>query len=217
MPSRCSIQHISISRRPRSGHRTEKCQSSSQFWRQVLLKNVLTIRQMHSSPTPVRSCLKSCILGLNIMQTKNFQMSKLGLKKEEEPDIKLPTFTGSYINQSNSRKTSISVSSTMLKPSTVWIITNCGKFLKRWEYQPILPVSWETYMQVKKQQLELRMEQLIGSRLKKESNKAVCCHPVCLTYMLSTWWKMPGWMSYKLESRYVRESSTTSDMQMVPL
>ena len=40
----------------------------------------------------------------------------------------------------------------------VWIITNCGKLLKRWEYQIILPVSWETYMRVKKQQLELDME-----------------------------------------------------------
>ena len=51
------------------------------------------------------------------------------------------------------------VSLTTLKPLTVWIITN----LKRWEYQTILPVSWETCMRVKKQQLELCMEQLIGS------------------------------------------------------
>ena len=45
------------------------------------------------------------------------------------------------------------------KPLTVWIITNCGKFLKMWEYQATLPVSWETCMQVKKQQLELDLEQ----------------------------------------------------------
>ena len=49
----------------------------------------------------------------------------------------------------------------------VWIITNCGKLLKRWEYQTILPVSWETCVQVKKQQLEPCMEHLIGSRLRK--------------------------------------------------
>ena len=55
----------------------------------------------------------------------------------------------------------------MLKPLTVWVITNCGKLLERWEYQSILPVSWETCMQVKKQQLEPWMEQLIGSGLKK--------------------------------------------------
>ena len=48
---------------------------------------------------------------------------------------------------------------TMPKPSTVWITTNCGKFFKRWEYQTTLPASWETGMQVKKQQLEPDIEQ----------------------------------------------------------
>jgi len=63
--------------------------------RKVVLKNVLTIKQLHSSPVLVRSFLKSCMLGFSIMQTKNFQMSKLGLEKIEEPEIKLPTFAGS--------------------------------------------------------------------------------------------------------------------------
>ena len=75
---------------------------------------------------------------------------------------------------------------TMLKPLTVWIIINCGKFLKRWEYHTIWPVSWETCMQVKKQQLEPCMEQLTDSRLRKEYDRAVCCHPVCLIYILNT-------------------------------
>ena len=46
----------------------------------------------------------------------------------------------------------------------VWIITNCGKFFKRWEYQTTWPASWETYMQVRKQQLKLDMEQQTGSK-----------------------------------------------------
>ena len=75
------------------------------------------------------------------------------------------------------------------------------KLLERWDYQTVLSVSWETCMQVKKQQLELCVEQLIGSRLRKEYDRVVCCHPVCLIHMLSTSWEMPGWMSYKLESR----------------
>ena len=70
---------------------------------------------------------------------------------------------------------------------------------------------------VKKQQLEPCMEKLIGSRLRQEYNRDVCCHSVCLTYTLSTLWEMLGWMSYKLESRQAGETSTTSDMQMVPL
>ena len=53
---------------------------------------------------------------------------------------------------------------TMPKPLTVWIIINCGKFWKRWEYQTTWPASWETYMQVRKQQLELDMEQQTASK-----------------------------------------------------
>ena len=63
------------------------------------------------------------------------------------------------------------------------ITTNCGKFLKRWEYQTTLPASWETCVQVKKQWLELDMEQLTGSKLGKDYHEAVYCHPVYLTYM----------------------------------
>ena len=64
----------------------------------------------------------------------------------------------------------------MPKPLTVWVTTNCGKFLKRWVYQITLPASWEICMQVKKQQLELDMEQT-GPKLEKEYVKAVYCHP----------------------------------------
>ena len=73
--------------------------------------------------------------------------------------------------------------------------------MQRWEYQTILPVSRETCMRVNKQKLEPCVEQLTGSGLWKEYNKAVCCYPVYLTYMLNTSWEMLGWMSYKLESR----------------
>ena len=66
------------------------------------------------------------------------------------------------------QKTSTYASLTMLKPSTMYITTNCGKFFKRWEYQTILPTSWETCTQVKKQQLETDMEQQTGSKLGKE-------------------------------------------------
>ena len=64
----------------------------------------------------------------------------------------------------------------MLKPLTVWITTNCRKFLKRWEYQATWPASWETCVQVKKQQLESDMEQWTGSKLGKEYIKAIYCH-----------------------------------------
>ena len=66
--------------------------------------------------------------------------------------------------QESSRRTCTSASLTMPKPLTVWITINCGKFWKRWEYQTTLPDSWETYMQVRKQRLELDMEQQTGSK-----------------------------------------------------
>ena len=94
----------------------------------------------------------------------NFQMFKLVLEKAEEPEIKLATSAGSWKKQESSRKASISALLTMPKPLTVWITTNCGKFLKSWEYQTTWPASWETYMQVSKQQLELDMEQQAGSK-----------------------------------------------------
>ena len=70
-------------------------------------------------------------------------------------------------------------------------------------------------MQVKKQQLELDMEEKIGSKLGKKYVKAVYRHPAYLTYMQSTSDEMPGWMKHKLESRSA-EVSITSDMQMIP-
>ena len=71
-------------------------------------------------------------------------------------------------------------------------------------------------MQIKKQQLELDMEQQTGSKSGKEYIKGVYCLPAYLTYMQSTSCEMPGWMKYKLESRLLGEISITSDTQMTP-
>ena len=63
---------------------------------------------------------------------------------------------------------------------------------------------------------EQDMEQQTGSKLGKEYIKAVYCHPVCLTYMQSTSFEIPGWKKHKLESRLLGEISITSDMQITP-
>ena len=97
------------------------------------------------------------------MWTINFQMFKLDLEKSEEPEIKLPIFVGSSKKRESSSKTSISALLFTPKPLPVWIKTNCGKFFKRWE-QTTLCASWEICMKVKKQQLELDMEQQTGSK-----------------------------------------------------
>ena len=98
------------------------------------------------------------------MWTVNFQMFKLVLEKAEKPEIKLLISAGSSKKQKSSRKTSISAVLIMPKPLIVWITTNCGKFFKRWEYQTTWSASWETCMPVRKQQLELDMEQQTGSK-----------------------------------------------------
>ena len=71
-------------------------------------------------------------------------------------------------------------------------------------------------MQVKKQQLELDMEQQTGSKLGKEYVKAVYCHPAYLTSMQSTSCKMLGWIKHRVESRLLEEIPITSDMQVTP-
>ena len=138
MQLKCCTQYFSKFGKPSSGHRTGKGQYSSQFPKRKL-KNVQTTRQLHSSPMLVRFCLKSFKLDFIIMWTEDFQMFKLDLEKAEEPEIKLPTCSGSQRKQRNPRKTSTFVCLFILKPLTMWITTNCGKLLKRWEYHAILP------------------------------------------------------------------------------
>ena len=125
----------------------------------------------------------------------------------------MPISAESSKKQESSR-TSISALLTVPMPLTVWITINCGKFFKRWEYQTTWPASWEICIQVKKHQLELDMEKQTGSKSGKDYVKDVYCHPAYLTYMQIASWEMMGWMKHKLESRFPREISITSDMQM---
>ena len=112
-------------------------------------------------------------------------MFKLDLEKEEEPEIKLPTSVGSQKKQGEFRKTSTSASLTTLKPLTVWITTNCGKFLEMGIPDHLTCLLRNLYAG-QEQQLELDMEQQTGSKLGKEYVKAVYCHPAYLTSMQST-------------------------------
>ena len=162
---KCCTQYASKSEKLSSGHRTGKGQFSFQSQRKAMnakeCLNYCTITLIsHASKVMLK------ILQVRLQQyvNVNFQMFKLDLEKAEEPEIKLPTSDGSLKKQESSRKTSISALLTMPKPLTVWLTTNCGKFWKRWEYQTTWPASWEICMQVRKQQLELDMEQQTGSK-----------------------------------------------------
>ena len=162
---KCCTQYASKFGKPSSCHSW----AVAQHWQRLVF-----------IPTPKKGNAKACSnyrtialishaskVMLKILQARlqqYFQMFKLVLEKAEEPETKLPTSAGSLKKQENSRKTSISALLTMPKPLTVWITINCGKFWKRWEYQTTWPASWETCMQVRKQQLELDMEQQTSSK-----------------------------------------------------
>ena len=139
-------QYASKFSRLSSGHRTGKGQFSFQSQRKAMPKNAQPTAQLPPSHTLAKKCSKFSKPGFNSTWTVNFQMFKLVLEKEEEPEIKLPTFTGSSKKQKSSRKTSISALLTMPKSLTVWVTINCGKFWKRWEYQTTWPASWGTYI-----------------------------------------------------------------------
>ena len=127
-------------------------------------ENIQTTAQLHSFHMLAKWCSKFSKPGFISTWTMNLQLFKLDLEKAEAPEFKLPTSAGSSKKPASSRTTSTFALLTMPKPLTVWSTINCGKFWKRWEYQTTWPASWETYMQVRKQQLELDMEQQTGSK-----------------------------------------------------
>ena len=123
------------------------------------------------------------ILQAKLQQYMNRELPDVqaGVKKAEEPEIKLPTSTGSSKKQESSRKHIYFCFIDYAKAFDCVDHHKLWKFWKRWEYQTTWPTSWETYMQVRKQQLDLDMEQLTGSKQEKEYIKAVYCHPAYLT------------------------------------
>ena len=106
------------------------------------------------------------ILQARLQQYVNCEIPDIqaGFRKDRGTRDQIANISWIIEKQESSRKTSISALLTMPKPLTVWITINCGKFFKRWENQSTWPASWETYMQVRKQQWELDMEQQIGSK-----------------------------------------------------
>ena len=106
------------------------------------------------------------ILQSRIQQYMTWELPDVqaGFRKGRGTRDQIANISGSSRKQESSRKTSTSALLTTLKPLTVWIMTNSGKFFKRWEYQTTWPASWETHMQVRKQQFELDMEQQTGSK-----------------------------------------------------
>ena len=142
------------------------------------------------------------------MWTENLQMYKLDLEKAEEPEIKLSITKGIpeniYFYFIDCAKT------------VDWVdLNNYGQFLNRCEYQATLPVSWETCMQVKEQQLELDMEQWTSSKLGKV--EAVYCHPAYFKFCAE--YTMPNARLDELQAgiKITGRISITSYIHIIPL
>ena len=167
---KCWTQYASKFGKLSSGHRTGKGQFSFQSQRKAMPKNDQTTAQLHSSHILATQCSKFPKPGFNSLWTMNFQILKLVLEKAEEPEIKFPTSAGASKNKS-SRIPSVLALLTTPNPLPVWITTNWGKHLKRWEYQTTWPASWKICMQVKNQQLEPDMEQQTDSNRERSMSR----------------------------------------------
>ena len=161
---KCCTQYASKFGKLSSGCRTGKGQFFTPISKKGNAKECSNYSKIAFISHASKIMLKILQASFSNMGTMNMLMFKLVLEKAEEPETKLPTSAGSWKKQESSRKTSISALLTMPKPLTVWITINCGKFWKRWEYQTTWSASWELCMQVRKQQLELNIEQQTGSK-----------------------------------------------------
>ena len=142
-------------------------------------------------------------------------MYQLGLEKAEEPEVKLPTFVGSWRGQRNSRK---SIYFFFIDYAEAFECVDHNKLQKTIKEMGIPDPTYlppeKPMHKSREQQLEPYMEQLTGSKLRKAYDKDVYCHLIYLTYMQRTWCEILGWMNHKLESRLLGEIPI-SDMQMI--
>ena len=159
---KCCTQYASTFGKLSSGHRTEKCHLSFQapeFAKEC--PNYHTIALIsHTS----RVMLK--ILQARLQQYMNHELLDVqaGFRKGRGTRDQIANIHWIIEKAREFQKTSTFALLTMPRPLTVWITINCGKFFKWWEYQTTWPASWEICMQVRKQQLELDMEQQTGSK-----------------------------------------------------
>ena len=141
-------------------------------------------------------------------------MFKLDLEKAEEPDIKLPTYAESLKKQESSKKNICFIDYVK--------VFDCVDHNKLWKILQEMTIP--DHLTCLLRNLYAGQEETVRTRhgttdcfqFGKGVHQDVYCHPAYLTYMQSISWKMPGWMKHKLESRFLREISITTDMQMTP-
>ena len=160
---KCCTQYASKFGKISSGHRTGKGQFSFQSQRKAMPKNVQTTTQLHSSHTLAKQCSKFSKPGFNSTWTESFQMFKLDLKRQrnQRSNCQHP-----LDHRKSKRVPEKHLLLLYWLCQSLWLCGSqqTGKFFKRWEYQTTWPASREICIQVKKQQLELDMEEQTGSK-----------------------------------------------------
>ena len=151
------------------------------------------------------------------MWNENFQMNKLGLEKAEEPEIKLPTFVGSWRKQVSSRKIPNFASLTTWKLLSVWITKKLWKILKEMGISDHFTCLLRNLYVGQEGTARTGHEACDWFKIGKGIRQGCMLSPSHLTSMQSKSCKMPGCMNHKLEARFPGEISTTSDMQLIPL
>ena len=149
------------------------------------------------------------------MLIKNFQMFKLDLEKTEEPEIKLPTSTGSSRKQESSRKTSTSALLTMLKSWTVWITTN-WKILKEMGIPEHLTCLLRNLYAGQEATIRTGHGTTDWFQIRKGVHQGCILSPCLFNLYTEYIMGMPGWIKHKVESRLPGGMPITSDMQMTP-
>ena len=178
---KCCTQYASKYGKLSSGHRTGKGWFSFQSQRRAMPKNAQTPKKGNA-----KECSNYHTVAL-ISHASKVMLKILQVRFQQYVNWELPDVQSGFrkgrgtrdqitkirwiIEKAREFQKNIYFCFTDYAKSSVWIRTNCGKFLKRWEYKTTISISWETCMHVKKQQLELDMEQQTGSKLWKESDK----------------------------------------------
>ena len=156
---KCCTQYASKFVKLSSGHRTGKGQFSFQSRRKAMPKNAKITPTIALISYTSKVMLK--ILQARLLQYMNHELSDIQAGFRKGRGTRDQTANICWIME-KAREFQKKVLLTLPKPLTVLITINCGKFLKSWEYQTIWPASWEICMQVRKQQLELNMDQQTG-------------------------------------------------------
>ena len=161
---KCCTQYASTLGKLNRGHRIGKGQFSSQSQRRVMPKNVQITIQLHSYLHARKVMLNVLQARLQQFVNQEFPDVQAGFRKGRRARDYIVSICWSRQKAREFQKNIYFCFVDYAKALTAWIKTNCGKFLNRWEYQTTRPASWEICIQVRKQWLELDMEQQTSSK-----------------------------------------------------